>query len=51
MASPTKKTSLPSVPVCQPVTESVNPFGSVPAYQSVNAESVSTSPETHADAA
>ncbi len=48
MASPTKKTSLPSVPVCQPVTENVKPFGSVPTYQSVNAEIVRTSPDTHA---
>jgi hypothetical protein len=48
VASPTKKTSLPSVPVCQPVTENVRPFGSVPTYQSVNAEIVSTSPETQA---
>jgi len=30
------------------VTDSVNPFASVPEYQSVNAEIVSTSPETHA---
>ena len=29
---------------CQPVTASVCPFGSVPVYQSVNAESVSTRP-------
>ena len=48
MASPMKKTSLPTAPVCQPVTASVRPFGSVPAYQSVNAEIVRTSPETHA---
>src|SRR6266576_579676 len=48
VASPMKKTSLPRAPVCQPVTASVWPFGSVPVYQSVNAESVSTSPETHA---
>src|SRR5579884_4476410 len=48
VASPTKKTSLPSAPVCQPVTDSVRPLGSVPAYQSVNAEIVRTSPETHA---
>ncbi len=48
VASPMKKTSLPRVPVCQPVTPSVKPFGSVPEYQSVNAEIVRTSPETHA---
>jgi hypothetical protein len=43
-----KKTSLPSDPECHPVTDSVSPFGSVPVYQSVNAESVRTSPEIHA---
>ena len=48
VASPRKKTSLPSAPECQPVTPSVIPFGSVPAYQSVNADSVRTSPETQA---
>src|SRR5215471_180645 len=48
VASPMKKTSLPSVPVCQPVTENVRPLGSVPTYQSVNAEIARTSPEIHA---
>ena len=30
VASPTKKTSLPSAPVCQPVTESVRPSAWLP---------------------
>ena len=42
-----KKTSLPRAPVCQPITLSVKaPPDSEPAYQSVKAESIRTSPET-----
>jgi hypothetical protein len=48
VASPAKKTSLPSAPVCQPVTESVSPSAWLPAYQSVNAEIAWTRPATHA---
>ncbi len=48
VASPMKKTSFPRAPVCQPVTESVSPSAWLPAYQSVNAETASTSPEIHA---
>src|SRR4029077_21171360 len=48
VATPTKKTSWPSDPLCQPDTDSVRPLGSVPEYQLVNAEIVRTRPETHA---
>src|SRR6478672_11187160 len=48
VSSPTKKTSLPRDPLCQPDTDSVRPLGSVPEYQLVNAEIVRTRPETHA---
>ena len=41
-----KKISLPSAPVCQPITEIVGPGEPDPAYQSVNAETVSTSAAT-----
>src|SRR3954452_7716540 len=46
-ASPMKKTSLPSVPVCQPMTAIVGPTDPDPAYQSVKAETLSTRPATH----
>ena len=42
-----KKTSLPSTPVCQPITASVGPAVSGPAYQPVKGEIVSTSAEIH----
>jgi hypothetical protein len=42
-ASPAKKTSLPRVPVCQPITETVTPSPE-PVYQPVNADTVSTTP-------
>ena len=48
VARPAKKTSLPSAPVCQPVTESVSPSAWLPAYQSVNAEMARTSPAIQA---
>ena len=48
VASPQKKTSLPSAPVCQPVTESVKPSAWLPEYQSVKAEIASTSPAIQA---
>ena len=41
-----KKTSLPITPVCQPVTASVTPSPD-PVYQPMNADSISTSPDTH----
>jgi hypothetical protein len=41
-----KKTSFPSVPVCQPITAIVGPTGPEPAYQSVNAEMLSARPAT-----
>src|SRR3954468_15733574 len=44
-ASPMKKTSFPSAPVCQPITLVVGPSPD-PTYQPVNAERASTSPET-----
>jgi hypothetical protein len=40
-----KKTSLPSVPVCQPITLVVGPSPE-PTYQPVNAEIARTRPET-----
>ena len=40
-----KKTSLPSVPVCHPITAIVGPTDPEPAYQSVKAEMLRTSPE------
>src|SRR5262249_41962364 len=43
-ASPMKKTSLPNVPVCQPITAIVGPTDPEPAYQSVKAEMLRTSP-------
>src|SRR5919204_6839139 len=48
-ARPTKKTSFPRTPVCQPITASVGPSIGAPdvAYQSVNAESASTRPAIH----
>ena len=48
VASPMKKTSLPSAPVCQPVTESTRPSVWPPEYQSVKAETARTSPATQA---
>ena len=48
VARPMKKTSLPSAPVCQPVTDRVSPSACVPAYQSVNAEMARTSPAIQA---
>ena len=47
-ASPMKNTSLPSEPVCQPITESVSPSAWVPEYQSVNEEMARTRPATQA---
>ena len=44
-ARPMKKTSLPSTPLCQPITASFTPTPE-PAYQSMNEESMSTSPAT-----
>jgi hypothetical protein len=41
-----KKTSLPSVPVCQPITLVVGPSPE-PTYQPVKAEIASIKPETH----
>ena len=41
-----KKTSLPSAPVCQPITPIVIPSPE-PAYQSVNADTASSSPDSH----
>jgi hypothetical protein len=48
VASPMKKTSFPSGPVCHPLTDSVNPSAWLPAYQSVNAEIARTRPATQA---
>ena len=45
-ASPMKKTSLPRMPLCQPITASLTPTPD-PAYQSMNDDSASTSPATH----
>src|SRR5215471_18208590 len=45
-AKPMKKTSLPSTPVCQPITASLTPTPE-PAYQPMNDERASTSPDTH----
>ena len=45
MASPMKNTSLPSVPVCQPITASFTPSPE-PEYQPMKLESMSTSPAT-----
>ena len=45
-ARPMKNTSLPSVPVCQPMTAIVGPLDPDPAYQSVKAETLSTRPAT-----
>src|SRR5207244_2745 len=44
-ARPMKNTSFPRVPVCQPITPIVGPTVPDPAYQSVNAERLSTKPE------
>ena len=44
---PRKQTSLPSVPVCQPMTPIVRPSPD-PAYQSMKLDSIRTSPETQA---
>ena len=40
-----KKTSLPRMPVCQPITASFTPTPE-PAYQPMNEESASTRPAT-----
>ena len=45
-ASPMKKTSLPSAPVCHPMIAVVTPWPP-PTYQSVNAEIARISPESH----
>src|SRR5207253_3688883 len=45
-ARPMKKTSLPSAPVCQPITAVVTPWPP-PAYQSVKAERLRSRPESH----
>ena len=45
---PTKKTSLPIVPVCQPITASVGPSTDLPAYHDMNDESIRTRPATQA---
>ena len=45
-ARPMKNTSLPSTPVCHPITASVGPVVSGPAYQPVKGAIVSTSAET-----
>src|SRR5262249_10616350 len=44
-ARPMKKTSFPSVPVCQPITAIVGPTAPEPAYQSVKTEMLRTRPE------
>ncbi len=44
--SPTAKTSLPSAPVCQPITLYVIPPCVGPAYQSVKGDTASSSPES-----
>ena len=48
MARPTKKTSLPIVPVCQPITASVGPSTDVPAYHDMNDESIRMRPAIQA---
>ena len=45
-ASPSTKTSLPSVPVCHPITLITIPSPE-PEYQPMKDDSISTSPETH----
>ena len=50
-AMPTRRTSFPSVPLFQPVTDRVGPSTDSPEYQLVNDDTASTRPLTHVTSA